>query len=69
MPWTPEFNGIFFIFVAFLRQKKKCFSKLTPIHSDQNQWGRIHDNIYFVLGMRQIQKIPLNSGVQGMSNQ
>ena len=35
MPWTPDFNGIFFVFIAFLRQKYYQ-SKFTPIDFDRS---------------------------------
>ena len=38
MPWTPEFNSIFFSFVAFVRQKTYQ-SKFTPIDFDSESMG------------------------------
>ena len=65
-----HFCSIVFFCICCIPEKN-CFSQYTPIHSDrgrastqvpyQNGWV-IYCNIYFVLGMRQIQPTtPLNT--------
>ena len=69
MPWTPEFNGIFFVFVAFFLQKMYS-SKFTPIDSPSRiNGGKFTKTNFLSYEFDKYKKIPLNSGVHGMSNQ